>query len=317
MRTKKVLLLYFAVIAAIVVFLSCVIFTRHSRHHVIDKQTTPKFRNLYVYFNEIGWIEPRNRVKILPPFSGRIDKIFVDEGDKVRKGQILALISSNETAALIDSAIALGNKEYLKWKDIVRPVPILSPMDGFVILKNKKPGQTVQAQESSNELLVIADSLVITTHINETDIKYVKPGDVVRVILEIYPNTELVGVVERVAYECKVIDNSVVYPVYIRLIKKSNLVQSGMTVVVDVLMEYKENALSVENEFITNNEGSKTVNVRTKNKSKIESRKVITGIKNNRYTEILSGVNPYDTLVVFKSKNKSKKTKKTNINESN
>src|SRR3989339_238898 len=55
-----------------------------------------------------GTVMPRNRVEIKPPVAGRIEDVLVNEGTHVRKGQIIAWISSNERAALLDAARTKG-----------------------------------------------------------------------------------------------------------------------------------------------------------------------------------------------------------------
>ena len=51
-----------------------------------------------------GEVEPQNRLEIKPPIDGRIEKILVKEGQKVKAGDILALMSSTKRAALLDAA---------------------------------------------------------------------------------------------------------------------------------------------------------------------------------------------------------------------
>jgi macrolide-specific efflux system membrane fusion protein len=55
-----------------------------------------------------GTIVPLNRVEIKPPIAGRIERLLADEGDSVREGQILAWMSSDDRAAILDAARAQG-----------------------------------------------------------------------------------------------------------------------------------------------------------------------------------------------------------------
>ena len=45
-----------------------------------------------------GYVAPLNRVEIKPPIGGRIEQLLVDEGDKVKVGQILAWMSSSDVS---------------------------------------------------------------------------------------------------------------------------------------------------------------------------------------------------------------------------
>src|ERR1041384_2626305 len=68
-----------------------------------------------------GTVQPLNKVSILPPVGGRIDKIVVLEGRAVRKGQILAWMSSSERAVLLDNARAKGPDEVKYWEEAYAP----------------------------------------------------------------------------------------------------------------------------------------------------------------------------------------------------
>ncbi|MCD6413710.1 MAG: efflux RND transporter periplasmic adaptor subunit, partial [Elusimicrobia bacterium] len=74
-----------------------------------EKKNKKKFMEIFPRRGEIsltvetnGTIEPRNRLEIKPPIAGRIDNISVAEGDNVKKGEIVAWMSSTERATLLD-----------------------------------------------------------------------------------------------------------------------------------------------------------------------------------------------------------------------
>ena len=94
-----------------------------------------------------GVVAAENRLDLKPPVAGRIEKVLVEEGRKVRKGQILAWMSSTERAALIDTAISKGPAETKYWEDSYKMTPILAPSRGLIILKSADAGQTVTPTE--------------------------------------------------------------------------------------------------------------------------------------------------------------------------
>ncbi|MDR0617549.1 MAG: biotin/lipoyl-binding protein [Endomicrobium sp.] len=114
----------------------------------IDAQEKLQLRELHVEFRETGAVNPRNRLEIKPPFAGRIEQILVNEGDTIKKGQIIIWMSSSERATMIDAARAIGDEEYARWQDIYKPTPIVAPMSGFIIYRQKEPGQTVTAADA-------------------------------------------------------------------------------------------------------------------------------------------------------------------------
>ncbi len=298
---KKIILIttLFAVVAT-AVFL---IFKFKPSKQVIDKETTLTSRDLYLGLRENGFVTPRNRLEIKPSFNGRIEKILVNEGDKIKKGQIIILMSSSERASMIDIARTISEQEYEKCQNIYKLIPIIAYMDGSIILRQKEPGQIVSPNEA---ILVMADDLIVETYIDETDLRYIKKGIRPKMYLDAYPNENFEGIVEHISYESKLLNNVNVYKVRIKPLKKPKAFKSGMTVKIMIIAESKKNAPSIANTFISEIGDNKTVTVKTGNINKpvFETRKIKTGINDGIFTEISSGLNQDETVVIFKPRKK-------------
>lgn len=61
---------------------------------------------LAVNVSATGTLAPRNQVDVGAEVSGRIDKLFVDFNDRVKKGQVLALINTDQYVAQLQQAQA-------------------------------------------------------------------------------------------------------------------------------------------------------------------------------------------------------------------
>lgn len=187
----------------------------------VDNRKTPEIRVSYgdivsmIRIN--GSVEPRNRVTIKPQISGRIEDILVVEGQKVKKGEIIAWISSLERSALLDIAKSQGEEEYKKWQEIYKPAPIVAPLSGFIIVRDKEPGQTITTNDS---VVVMADELIIKAYVDETDLRYVKLGQMTEISLDAYPEIKFSGIVEHISYESKQLNNVTVYEVKVKPIHK-------------------------------------------------------------------------------------------------
>ena len=114
-----------------------------------------------------GVIEPQNRLEIKPSISGRIESILVKEGDQVKSGDVLSWMSSTERAALLDAARSQGEEAVKYWEEAYKKTPIISPIDGEVIVRSIEPGQTIS---TSDAMLVLSDRLVVSAQFDETDI---------------------------------------------------------------------------------------------------------------------------------------------------
>lgn len=88
--------------------------------------------NLAITILSTGVVQPENRVEVKPPIPGRIETVLVQEGQKVKKGQRLAWMSSIERAALMDAASSKGAAELKIWEEMYRPTAILATISELI-----------------------------------------------------------------------------------------------------------------------------------------------------------------------------------------
>lgn len=244
-----------------------------------------------------GTVQPENRLQIKSPLSGRAEKINVVEGQKVRKGDVLAWVSSTERAVLLDSAHSQGQAEVKKWEEIYKPTPIIAPLNGTIILRNIEPGQTFTTNDA---ILVMADRLTIQAQVDETDLAQIKLDQKARIVLDAYLEKELEAKVHQIAYEAKTINNVTSYTIDVLPIEKIDFLRSGMTANVTFFGETKENILVIQNEFIKYEGGKPGVLV--KKDGKPDTREVKLGITDGKITEVLSGLDENETLMLAQLK---------------
>ena len=224
-----------------------------------------------------GSVQPQNRLQIKSPISGRADRVLVQEGNKVSKGQILAWISSSERAVLLDSARAQGLEEVKRWEEIYKPTPIIAPLSGTIILRSIEPGQTFTTSEA---ILVMADRLLISTQVDETDLAQIHLKQKAKVVLDAYPDKEFEASVNQISYEAKTVNNVTTYIVEVLTEDKIDFLRSGMTASVTFFGEARENILILPNEFIKYTSGKPKAVV--KSDSKNEERDIEIGITDGK-----------------------------------
>lgn len=173
-----------------------------------------------------GVVQPQNRVEIRPPVTGRAEEILVREGELVKKGQLLAWLSSTERAVLLDAARAKGPEELAHWQELYKPTPLMAPLDGVVIARKVEPGQTVTAQDA---VLVISNRLIVKAQVDETDIAQVKIGQRAAVSLDAYPDQPVEGRVVHITYEARTVNNVTIYEVDVLPKRVPDVMRSGMT----------------------------------------------------------------------------------------
>jgi len=243
-----------------------------------------------------GVVTPRNRLEIKPPIGGRIDEVLVVEGQQVRKGEVIARMSSTERAALLDAARTRGEEAVKKWEDAYKSTALMAPLDGTIIARNTEPGQTVTAQDA---ILVLSDRLVVNGQVDETDVARVRLGQSVRIKLDAYPDVKITGKVTQIAYEARTVNNVTIYTVEIEPANVPACMKSGMTATVGFRTAEVEDALTLPVEAVRTEDGKSVVLVDTGNpKAQPERWRILTGLVSGGRIEVLAGLDGSEKVVV-------------------
>lgn len=243
-----------------------------------------------------GEVLPQNRLEIKPPIAGRIEKVLIEEGAKVKKGQIMGWMSSTERAALLDSARAKGAEELKRWEEMYRPTPILAPIEGTVILRNVEPGQTFTNTEA---VFVLSDRLTVKAKVDETDLAQIKIGQRARIVLDAYANEPIEGKVDKLAFEAVTTSNVTTYTTDVVPIKTPDFMRSGMTANVTFYAESRKNVLLLSTEAIRSENGQTFVLVKsTEPKAPPVQKTIKIGLTDGKRTEVTEGVAEGETVLI-------------------
>ncbi len=244
-----------------------------------------------------GVVEPENRLKIQSSIGGRVEEILVAEGQYVKKGEVLALLSSTERAALLDAARVQGKNEEAYWKKVYKETAIIAPLDGQVIVRSIDPGQAVTASDS---LFVLSDHLIVKAYVDETDIGRVKVGQRAVIGLDAYPDIRINGVVEHIYFESHLQNNVNIYNVDVIPERIPDVFRSGMSANIEIVVQEKQGALLLPLGAVESQNG-KTVVLQKKGGAErgVQYKAVTTGMQDDRYFEILEGLS--DGAVVLLS----------------
>ena len=256
-----------------------------------------------------GTVAPENRLEIKPPVPGRVEQVLVKEGDKVKKGQILAWMSSTERAALIDAARAKGEEEVKRWEENYRPTPILAPIDGTLILRNVEAGQTFTSTDS---VFVMSDRLTVTAQVDETDIAQVHLKQQADIVLDAYPNQHFPAVVDLIAFDAKTVNNVTTYDVDVLPLKTPPFMRSGMTANVSFQIAAQHNILQVPNEALRVKENHFYVLLKASGKEAPPEQLVTTGITDGKHTEVTSGLGEGQVVLIPELKASKQNSKTSN-----
>ncbi|MFZ5630855.1 MAG: efflux RND transporter periplasmic adaptor subunit [Spirochaetota bacterium] len=256
----------------------------------------PQRGEIRVTVTSTGTVQPEGRIEMKPPVPGRMESVLVREGQKVRRGQIIAWMSSTERAALLDSARAVSSEEYKRFQEYYKATPIVAPVSGTIILRSVEPGQTVA---SADVLLVVSDRLQVVAKVDETDIARVERSVPAEILLDAYPQQPIEARVSAIAYEAKTVNNVTTYDVEVAPKAQPAFMRSGMTANVTFVLKKKEDVLTLPLAAIQFKKDSPFVLVKGA-KGKAEEVLVVIGDSDGSNTEITSGLDEAQTVLVPK-----------------
>lgn len=179
--------------------------------------------------------DPRRIAVVSPRVDGRIEQLSVVEGDRVRAGQVVALLNSKDylvaqsdvqqatrratllsggpdaagAEALADAArrrltlLGVPTSEIARLASGGEPglfLPVVAPIDGSVMKGHLLAGQAVHA---GDPIFTIADLSVVdvTAEVPEQSLSMVRVGQAAQVRLAAFPATPFAGNVERLREE--------------------------------------------------------------------------------------------------------------------
>lgn len=191
---------------------------------------------------------------------------------------------------------------------------VLSQADGTVSNLTVSVGDNVSAYISPampvSPVLIVADFSKHTAKfmIGESDIHKVKPGQKVELEADAVDNKKYEGVVERVDEIGTNYNGVVKYNIYIEIINPDEQLKFGMTIDADIITKELKNVLTVPNSAVKpykNGKAVRVVNLKTK---EMEYIPVEIGIKGNKETQIIKGINEGQEIITSLKNEQIKRT---------
>ena len=242
-----------------------------------------------------GTVMPRNRLEIKPPIAGRVDKVLVDEGQWVKKGQVLAWMSSSERAALLDAAYSEGEESLVYWKQVYKAAPIIAPLNGFIIKREVEAGQSVSTDDA---ILVMADRLIVKAQVDETDIGGIKLGQKAQIVIDAYPDEEIAGKVGHIDYESQIVNNVTIYEVDVVPKTTPSFLRSGMSATVNFILSEKKDVLMLPLTVVKAANGNSNVFLKVDDAKDPKLVRITTGVEGTTSVEVVSGLAHEDEVLV-------------------
>lgn len=181
----------------------------------------------------------------------RNDKMFADKIITAQELEAAQLDYANSVASMIRSRSAVGIAAQR-----VEEARVVAAVGGTIIDKPVSLGQVVASATNSASggtiLLKMADLTRIRVRalFNETDIGAVVPGQPATVTVDAFPERPFGGTVEKIEPSAVIQSSVTMFPVLVTLDNREGLLKPGMNGEVTVLVERREDVLSIPNDAV-------------------------------------------------------------------
>jgi len=222
-------------------------------------------------------------------------------------------------------------------RDNLKRTNIYAPVDGTISLLNVKQGERVvgTAQMTGTEMMRIADfeNIEVQVDVSENDVVRVNKGDTVVIEVDAYTDREFTGLVDQIASSAQGVGSMVQDQVtnftvevlilketYADLMKNDNSIpfRPGMSASVEIQTKKVSDVLTIPIQAVsTRSESGDTLKtakdmeevVFTIDSAKVVKKPVKTGIQDESYIQVLSGLNNNQEVIIAPFRTVNKKLK--------
>jgi membrane fusion protein (multidrug efflux system) len=281
-------------------------------------------REISSYYVTTATLEPEKKVDILAKIADEVSQMLVEEGDIVKKGQILCRLDDEEQRIALDEAKInqaqrkadferiesmfkqnlISEKEYVDTKyqyelavnahEAARVryeyTRVRAPFDGIVTERLVDEGENISV---GARLFVMADTdpLQLTMYLPEGELKTIRKGQLVLIIPDANPDMRFTGEVLRIAPEVDQRTGTV----KVTAVTRGGGIP-GSFVRVRVVTDTRPSTLAVPRRGVVSDAGDRYVFICEADT--VRKAEVTVGYEDEEFAEILLGLQEGDSVVV-------------------
>ena len=247
--------------------------------------------------------------------AGTVAGLSVSEGSRVSVGTVVARLRSTQTENQVtNSRLSLEQQQlsYQNTVDKLEDYTITAPIDGTIITRNIKVGDTLDATNGQTTLAVIYDLSYLTFDISldELDVNEVAVGQTVNITCDsLGDDNAFEGTVTKVSVAGTTQNGVTTYPVTVRIDDAPDGLLPGMNVDATIVVEESKDALSVPVAAVQRGNTVYVKDASAKNTDNTmvggtvlpdgwRAVEVETGLSDDTSIEITSGLSEGDTVYV-------------------
>ena len=238
--------------------------------------------------------------------AGTVTSINVQEGSDVAKNDIILGLSGDDLTESIQSAsesLRSAEISMQNLQDTMNNYTITAPISGTIIEKDAKVGDAVKTGDT---LCIVYDLsyLEMSINVDELQISSISVGQQVQITADAVPDKTYVGTVTRVSMKGTSNGGTTTYPVSIRIDDTDGL-RPGMNANAEIVVAEANNALVVPNAAVVRGsyvlvtkDSPSAANADTAMEAPegFVYVPVKTGVSDDDYTQIVSGIQEGDTI---------------------
>ena len=272
-------------------------------------------------------VEAHEEAEVVAKVGGEVRQIFVEEGDSVTEGQVLARLDGDRLRLTVAQTeanlrklerdynrqlelsqkglVAKGTAENAKFDlDALRAAyasaqlelsytEIRAPIPGVVSARHIKVGNTIMPNDPTFRVTNL-DPLVAYVHIPEKEFRKLAPGQVAEVVVDALGGQKFAGTISRISPT--VDPQSGTFRARVEVPDESRRLKPGMFARVNIVYERRADALQLPRNAILDADGEQSIFVVVN--ARAEQRHIRTGLVNNGWVEVVEGLKGDERVVV-------------------
>jgi RND family efflux transporter MFP subunit len=281
--------------------------------------------------NVTGYLSTENETKLSFKTGGVIDRIFVKEGDNIRKGQLLATIKSTEISAQVQQvqlSVQKAERDYQRaqnlYSDSVATLEqlqnartgldmarqnlsqvsfnqqfskIYATQDGFVIRKMKNEGEL---SEPGGAVLITggvsnASAWVLSTGVSDKQWSLIEKGNVATVSFEAFAGKTFPAIVSKKSLASDPVDGSFGLELKVDFGKEKPA--TGMFGKASITSNSKQTGYTIPYESLLEANGKNGFVFASNDGKTVKRVEVVVGMINNNSVQIIGGLENFTYVV--------------------
>jgi len=282
------------------------------------------------FFEASGAVIPVEEAFISPEVGGQITEVYVKEGQRVRKGQLLAKLNTEvteKTIAELNSSLSLATDvferqkrlweqkigselQYLEAKNNkvslenklatlkaqMRMAQVSSPIDGVVEKVNQKKGELAMPGAQMMRIVSL-DEVYVRADVSERFLPYIHQGDDVELVFPSYPDFKLITKISRTGNVVNI--NNRTFEIELKVKNTNEQLKPNMIAIVNINDFKADSVIVIPTRVIKEDLSGKYVYVVDKKQNDMIARKqyIEPGISYQNKTMVIQGLTTSDQLI--------------------